>query len=75
MVGNTHRMGVASYTSGFGGTAAKTLTGMEIGTLMDRKLARPLGGQQGFGRLTIEGRQVTAEIVPFSVTERFRNYR
>ena len=66
VMGDTHRMGIASYSFGYGGSIAKTVTGMEVGTLMDRKLARPLGGQQGYGRLTIEGQHVTPDVVPFS---------
>ena len=66
VMGDTHRMGVLSHSYGYANTFYKKVTGMEVGTLVDRKLARRLGGQQGLGRLTIEGQHVTPEAVPFT---------
>ena len=66
VLGHTGCMGIASYSFGYGGTIAKTVAGMELGHLMDRKLGRPLGGQQGYGTLTIEGQHVEAAVVPIS---------
>jgi hypothetical protein len=66
VMGDTHRMGVLSHSFGYGGTIAKKVTGMEVGTLVDRKLAHPLGGQRGFGTLTIEGQHVEPTLVPIS---------
>jgi hypothetical protein len=66
---HTLRAGVGSYTFGFGGEIAKTVTGMEVGHLIVRKLARPVGGQLGYGRLIIEGQHVEPEVVPILVWE------
>lgn len=69
VMGHTHRMGISSHTSGYGGTVSKTVTGMEVGHLMNMRLAQYLKGgtgnwQQGFGLLTIDGQHVKAETVP-----------
>jgi hypothetical protein len=66
VLGHTGRMGIGSQTMGYGGEISKTVTGMEVGTLMDRKLARSVGGQQGFGLLTVEGQRVKPEVVPIT---------
>jgi hypothetical protein len=62
-LGHTGRMGLCTHTYGFGGHPDKYVTGMEVGTLMDRKAARSFGGQQGFGLLAIDGQRVTPETV------------
>lgn len=69
VMGHTHRMGISSHTSGYGGTISKTVTGMEVGHLMNMRLAQYLKSgtgnwQQGFGLLTIDGQHVKAETVP-----------
>lgn len=65
VLGHTGRQGIASYTTGYSGNISRTVTGMEVGNLVDRKLARSLeNGQQGFGLLTIDGQDVKPEIVP-----------
>ena len=70
IMGHTHRLGVASkVVEGYGGVVKKTVTGMEVGNLMNMKLAHYLKGgtanwQQGFGLLTVDGKHVKAEIVP-----------
>lgn len=69
VMGHTHRMGISSHTSGYGGTISKTVTGMEVGHLMNMRLAQYLKGgtgnwQQGFGLLTVDGQHVKAETVP-----------
>ncbi|ASR77157.1 metallo-phosphoesterase [Mycobacterium phage MyraDee] len=71
VMGHTHRMGVGSHTSGYGGDANKILTGMEVGNLMNMRLAQYLKGgtgnwQQGFGLLTVDGQHVKAEPVPIN---------
>lgn len=71
VMGHTHRMGIGSHTTGYGGEAKKTVTGMEVGNLMNMKLAQYLKGgcgnwQQGFGLLTVEGQHVTPSTVPIS---------
>jgi hypothetical protein len=62
---HTGRMGIGSCTTGYGGRVERTVTGMEIGTLMDRMTARSMGGQQGFGLLIVDGQTVKPEVVPF----------
>jgi predicted phosphodiesterase len=73
VMGHTHRMGIGSYTTGFGGDKAteRIVTGMEVGNLMDMKLATYLKGgtgnwQQGFGLLTVEGQHVKPETIPIT---------
>jgi hypothetical protein len=64
-------MGIGSPTSGYGGNMSKTVTGMEVGNLMNMKLASYLKGgkgiwQQGFGLLPVEGQHVKPETVPIT---------
>lgn len=71
VMGHTHRMGVLSHTSGYGGDMSKIVTGMEVGNLMNMKLAQYLKGgtgnwQQGFGILTVDGQHVKPETVPIT---------
>ncbi|KZM68866.1 metallophosphoesterase [Nocardia terpenica] len=71
IMGHTHRMGIASHTYGRGGKVTTTVTGMEVGNLMDMKKAQYLKGgtgnwQSGFGLLTVDGRHVKPEVVPIS---------
>ncbi|AER26432.1 metallophosphoesterase [Mycobacterium phage Astro] len=69
VMGHTHRLGIGSYTYGAGGESSKVVTGMEVGNLMNMKLATYLKGgtanwQQGFGLMTVEGQHVKAETIP-----------
>lgn len=69
VMGHTHRLGVLSETKGYGGKITSQVTGMEVGNLMDMKLAHYLKGgtanwQQGFGILTVDGTHVKPETVP-----------
>ncbi|ADX30669.1 RDF protein [Mycobacterium phage Microwolf] len=69
VMGHTHRLGISSHTFGYGGDVTKTVTGMEVGNLMDMRQAHYLKGgtgnwQQGFGLLTLDGQHVKAETVP-----------
>jgi predicted phosphodiesterase len=69
VMGHTHRQGILSKTKGFGGDVKTQLTGMEVGHLMDQKLAAYLkqgtgNWQLGFGLLTIDGQHVKPEVVP-----------
>jgi predicted phosphodiesterase len=71
VMGHTHRLGISSHTTGYGGKVSQTLTGMEVGNLMDMKLAHYLkqgtaNWQQGFGVITVDGQHVKAETVPIS---------
>jgi hypothetical protein len=62
VIGHTVRLGICSHTAGYRGDEW-TVTGMEIGTLMVRKTARSMGGQQGFGLLIVDGQTVKPEVV------------
>lgn len=71
VMGHTHRAGMLSYTTGYGGRVVKTVTGMEVGNLMNQKGAAYLNGgtgnwQQAFGLLTVDGQHVKPEVVPIS---------
>lgn len=71
VMGHTHRMGIGSDTIGYGGVVKRQVTGMEVGNLMNMKLAQYLKGgtgnwQQGFGLLTVEGKHVKPELVPIT---------
>jgi hypothetical protein len=74
VMGHTRRMGIGSYTTGFGDDKKNepTLTGMEVGNLVDTKRAgypRDVtnGWQLGFGLLTVNGdNQVQPETIPIS---------
>lgn len=71
IMGHTHRQGILSHTSGYGGISKKIVTGVEVGNLMDMRQADYLKGgtgnwQSGFGLLTIEGRHVKPEIIPIT---------
>jgi hypothetical protein len=55
-------MGIGSYTSGYGGTDAMTVTGTEIGHLIDMKKAQ--NWRQGFGLLTVDKTHVKPEVLP-----------
>lgn len=71
VMGHTHRLGLKPETRGYGGNVNATLWGMEVGNLMNMKLATYLKGgtanwQQGFGLLTVEGQHVKPEIVPIT---------
>jgi predicted phosphodiesterase len=69
VIGHTHRMGIGSHTFGFGGDVVRGVTGMEVGHLMDMRLAQYLkqatgNWQMGFGLLTVDGQHVKPEVVP-----------
>lgn len=71
VIGHVHRLGIGSHTTGYGGDVKKTVTGMEVGHIMNQKMAHYLKSgtgnwQQGFGLLTVDGRHVKAEAVPIS---------
>lgn len=67
-IGHTHRAGLSSHTYGYNNRPTKTVTGMEVGHLMDMKQAAYLKGaagnwQQAFGLLTVDGKHVKPEVV------------
>lgn len=53
VLGHTGRLGIGSCTTGYGGKAARTVTGMEVGRF-----------DQAVGVLSVDGVRVDAEIVP-----------
>lgn len=68
IMGHTHRLGKMWATYGVGG-ATKVLTGVEVGHLMNPKLAGYLKGatpnwQQGFAVVKIDGKRVHAYPIP-----------
>lgn len=68
IIGHTHRQGIKPHTLGYGGNQT-TLWSMEVGNLMNMKLAQYLKGatanwQSGFALLTVEGSHVKPELVP-----------
>ncbi len=71
VMGHTHRQGILSETKGFSGEVKKQMTGMEVGHLMNQKLASYLKGgtgnwQLGFGLVTIDGNHVKPELIPIN---------
>lgn len=71
VMGHTHRQGILSFTTGYDGIAKKVVTGMEVGHLMNQKLAAYLKGgtgnwQLGFGLVTIDGQSVKPELIPIN---------
>lgn len=70
VMGHTHRAGIISHTNGLEGRTS-TVTGMEVGHIMDPKKVTYLKGgtgnwQQGLGVLTIDGRHVSPGLIPVS---------
>lgn len=68
VIGHTHRQGIKPHTYGYGGNQ-KVVWSMEVGNLMNMKLAQYLKGatanwQSGFGLLTVDGSHVKPELVP-----------
>ncbi|MFD9792316.1 hypothetical protein ACFWXK_15350 [Streptomyces sp. NPDC059070] len=75
VMGHTHRAGIVSETTGPAGT--KTVTGVELGHLMDITKAAYLGPerlanwQSAFGLFYIDGPIVTPHLIPVSRTGSF----
>lgn len=69
VMGHSHKQGLLSHTTGYGGNVSRIVTGMEVGNLMDMKMASYLklataDWQSGFGILTVDGQSVKPELVP-----------
>lgn len=67
IMGHTHRLGKGSHSVGYDGKVVKTLTGVEVGNLMDMKKADYLKGgagdwQQGFGVVHVDGNHVDVQL-------------
>ncbi|MFJ8384712.1 hypothetical protein ACIQ9Q_09395 [Streptomyces sp. NPDC094438] len=75
VMGHTHRAGIVSETTGPAGT--KTITGVELGHLMDITKAAYLGPerlanwQSAFGLFYVDGTTVTPHLIPVSRTGSF----
>lgn len=70
VMGHTHRMGISHRTGGIGGIP-ETVTGLEVGNLMDQTKAGYLKGgtgnwQTGFGVLEIDGKYVQPRLIPIN---------
>lgn len=70
VIGHTHRLGIKPHTHGYGGDQ-KVLWSMEVGNLMNMKLAQYLKGatanwQTGFAMLTVDGKHVKPELIPIN---------
>lgn len=68
IMGHTHRLGITSDTGGYAGKT-EVLTGVEVGHMMDQRLAGYLKSgtanwQRGFATLDIDGRTVTPSVIP-----------
>lgn len=82
VMGHTHRAGISHFTTGLEGKTS-TLTGMEVGHVMDPKKVTYLKGatsnwQQGIGWLTIDGKHVSPQFLPVSagrITVNERTYK
>lgn len=66
IMGHTHRLGIGSRSVGYDGKVTQTLTGMEVGNLMNMRKAAYLKGaagnwQQGFGLIHTTGKHVNAQ--------------
>lgn len=69
IMGHTHRLAQVSHTYGYGGDISSTLTGVEVGNLMNMKLAQYLKGgtanwQQGFAVVKVDGPHVHVDTIP-----------
>lgn len=70
VMGHTHRAGITHYTTGYNGLV-DTLTGVEVGHVMNPKSVTYLKGatgnwQQSLGMLTLDGKHVTPSLIPVS---------
>lgn len=68
VMGHTHRQGIKPHTLGYGGSQ-KVLWSMEVGNLMNMRLAQYLKGatanwQTGFALVTVDGSHVKPELIP-----------
>lgn len=71
VMGHTHRLGKISKSFGYSGEVHKTFTGVEVGNLMDMRLAGYLKGgtanwQQGFAVVHIDGPHVNVQPIEVS---------
>lgn len=71
IMGHTHRLGKVSKSFGYGGEIHRSFTGLEVGNMMDMRLAQYLKGgtanwQQGFAVVHIDGGHVNAQPIEVS---------
>ncbi|WP_433224447.1 metallophosphoesterase [Microtetraspora malaysiensis] len=75
VIGHVHKLGLASFSTGFAGRMA-TLYGLETGHMMDVRKAHYLkrgaaNWQAGFAYLDVDGKSATPTIVPMEASGRF----
>lgn len=68
VMGHTHRAGISSHTTGVEGET-HTITGVEVGHIMDPKRVTYLKGatgnwQAGLAMLRVDGKHVTPQLIP-----------
>lgn len=67
--GHTHRLGVSNHTTSLKGKVTRTLTGLEVGHVMDLRQAHYMSAhsanwQQGCGLVQADGKQTAALALP-----------
>lgn len=67
--GHTHRAGLMHHTEAYSGKPQRTLWGLEVGNMMNMKMAKYLKGgmgnwQKAFGMLVVDGKKVSPTLVP-----------
>ncbi|TCO56884.1 metallophosphoesterase [Actinocrispum wychmicini] len=71
IMGHTHRLGIGHHTTGYDGKVSRTLTGFEVGHLMDTRKAGYLNGatanwQMGFGIVHATSNHVQVDAIAIS---------
>lgn len=71
IMGHTHRLGKASKSYGYDQKIVRTITGVEVGNMMDMRQAGYLKGaagnwQQGFAIAYVDGRHVQVDLIEVS---------
>lgn len=71
IMGHTHRLGMISHSVGYDGAVVQTLTGVEVGNLMNMKAAGYLrkgagNWQQGFALVHVARKNVQAQPIPIT---------
>src|SRR4051794_39933970 len=71
IMGHTHRLGIGHYTTGYDGRVSHTVTGFEVGHLMDITQTKYLNGatanwQTGFGIVHVNDKHVQVDAIAVS---------
>lgn len=69
IMGHTHRLAIGAHSEGYDGKVTRTVTGFEVGHMMNMQLAGYLKGaagnwQSGFGLAYVDGKHVHVQRVP-----------